>query len=152
MPTSAPTDSATDALSPVSRIGSRPERAEVATAAADDGLTVSATVIVPRKAPSQATPTVVPDVVRRRVTSMPCSRSQVGSPDQRGATVDGAAHAEAGVVGEVADGDRFGEGRDRPGDGVLRGVLERCGDQAQLVRGRRPATGSTETTPSCGRS
>ena len=88
MPASAATARAVASLSPVSRIGCSPSARSSATAAAAESLTVSATAIAPRAAPSQPTSTAVrPACSHRRhwpasspSTAIPCSASSRARP------------------------------------------------------------------------
>ncbi len=145
MPTAAATARAVGSLSPVSRTGRSPSARSSAMAGAADGLTVSATAMAPRAAPSQPASTAV----RPACSHSRHCRGEVGghgqavvgeqplAPDEDLAAVDGAACAEPGQRPEpvgLRQRRRFrqrGLG-DRRGHRVLGRLLDRSRAAQQL--------------------
>ncbi len=137
MPTSAATRCAVTAWSPVSRTVRRPSRCRAATASAELGFTVSATVSTPRATPSQPTTTGVP-VAHRGDRPAYVGRDvveEVEVTDRHPVPLDETAGAEPGQGGEVVDHRDAGprRGHDGARDGVLGGGLDR-GREAQELR------------------
>ena len=138
IPASAATARAVASLSPVSRIGCSPSARSSATAAAAESLTVSATAIAPRTAPSQPTSTAVrPACSHRRhwrvsspSTVIPCSASSRARPmtTSRPSTLP-----RAPSPGSARNASASGSGphsvprgrADRRRDRVLGGLLDR---------------------------
>ena len=167
MTVSMPTWSATRAGGPLVVAGEQdgvsPRARSSRIAAALVGLTVSATTIAARMAPSQPTNTGVwPSVLGGRLGGCelggeghgPVGEEPFAAGDHA-VPVDDALDAEAFEVGEAFDGGQCadllaGAGGDGLGDGVLGGVLEGTGEAEDLV-GVDAVDGDRRRRGTCGR-
>ena len=156
MPTAAATARAARSLSPVSSTGRRPRPRSRVTASAEVGLTVSATMSTPRTAPSQAANTTVwpggLGAVRRGRRARPGPAAPTATSSQRrgrrATACPSTTPRDAEPPGSWRSPRRRGAvgrlpcpaavparpGRDRRGDRVLGGVLDRPGQPQQVAR------------------
>ena len=159
MPTTSATACAVRALSPVSSTGVRPRDRSSATAAAEVGLTVSATTSTARTTPSQPASTVVRPAAAARVLG----RGQlVGQREAAGVEVAGPAGDDQPArrprpwtprpavlakssTGASSPSSASRGGGDGPGDGVLAGRLDRPRRRPGPRAGRAPGPGTTST-------